>query len=181
MQEWSGQSFNARQKLLHSDDEILIATEQEVDRGNDWRYAGRAPSRASRGARCSHGPVGACPSKVSSVIIIIHLLGLAPAGWVAAPDKRPNMPPTMRCDGCHAVPLNAADSMTPRLRPRFGKGDDLPHTYPLTLDRWPFARFQLCAEIFREVPAAMELWLENDRTFSLKCIVCMSEVLPLTP
>jgi hypothetical protein len=48
------------------------------------------------------------------ITITIHLLGLAPAGWVAAPDKcaqrawgmRPNVRPIMRYDGCHAVPLN---------------------------------------------------------------------------
>jgi hypothetical protein len=42
-------------------------------------------------------------------------------------------------------------------------------------------RFQLRAEIFREVPAAWELWLRYDGDFTLKRIACMDEVLPLTP
>jgi hypothetical protein len=42
-------------------------------------------------------------------------------------------------------------------------------------------RFQLRAEIFKEVPAALELWLWYDGDFTLKCIVCMDEALPLTP
>jgi hypothetical protein len=44
-----------------------------------------------------------------------------------------------RCDGCHAVPLNAAESGVVRKPPRrkkdygpgLGKGDDLSHTYPV--------------------------------------------------
>jgi hypothetical protein len=47
------------------------------------------------------------------VIIIIHLLGLAPAGYLAAPDNGPEgrlcggaCQVPIRSDGCHAVPLN---------------------------------------------------------------------------
>jgi hypothetical protein len=65
----------------------------------------------------------ACPDatavkalRIIIMIIIIHFLGLAPAGWVAAPDKRadarlgqaPEQAPHHQSDGCHAVPLNAA-------------------------------------------------------------------------
>jgi hypothetical protein len=52
------------------------------------------------------------------IVIIIHLLGLAPAGWVTAPDKRPNVPSIHRCDGCHAVPLNLLTRRTTRKPPR---------------------------------------------------------------
>jgi hypothetical protein len=50
-------------------------------------------------------------------IIIIHLLGLAPAGYLAAPDNGPEGRYTGRCsrvpkagDDCLAVRLNAAES-----------------------------------------------------------------------
>jgi hypothetical protein len=33
------------------------------------------------------------------IMITIHLLGLAPEGWVAAPDKRPNMRNGLRNEG----------------------------------------------------------------------------------
>jgi hypothetical protein len=51
------------------------------------------------------------------IIIIIHLLGLAPAGYLAAPDNGAERRHTGGCsqvpltgDGCLAVPLNAAES-----------------------------------------------------------------------
>jgi hypothetical protein len=71
---------------------------------------------------------------------MIHILGLAPEGRVAAPvmraDARRSNPPTS--DGCHAVPLNAADSVITRnLRGGkdydlgLGKGCLVQHTYPV--------------------------------------------------
>jgi hypothetical protein len=55
-------------------------------------------------------------------------------------------------DGCHAVPLNAAELPGgenlrggKRLRLRFWKGCDLQHTYPFALNRLLIASFQLCS------------------------------------
>jgi hypothetical protein len=74
------------------------------------------------------------------IIIIIYLRGLAPAGRVAAPVMRADAlrgnPPTS--DGCHAVPLNVADSVITRnLRGGkdydlgLGKGCLVQRTYPV--------------------------------------------------
>jgi hypothetical protein len=41
-----------------------------------------------RDARTSQGFHEVFVARASKITIIIHLLGLAPAGWVAVPDKR---------------------------------------------------------------------------------------------
>jgi hypothetical protein len=48
----------------------------------------------------------------NSQILTIHLLGLAPDGWVAAPDKRPLSHPVL------SVPLNPLTRRTTRKPPR---------------------------------------------------------------
>jgi hypothetical protein len=57
-------------------------------------------------------------------------------------------------DGCHAVPLNAADSGVvrnlrggKRLRLRFWKGFVEKHAYPFALNRPHIASFQLCSNV----------------------------------
>jgi hypothetical protein len=71
-----------------------------------------APHFISSGLLLSSSDWAALP-----IIIIIHLLGLAPAGYLAAPDNGPEGRYTGECirvpktgDGCLAVPLNAAES-----------------------------------------------------------------------
>jgi hypothetical protein len=88
--------------------------------------------------------------KATIIPIIIHLLGLAPAGYVTAPDNGPEglmrggacQVPNRR-DGCLAVPLNSAESDVERkphrtlaleekdYDPGLRKGDIKPHAYPV--------------------------------------------------
>jgi hypothetical protein len=74
-------------------------------------------------------------------IIIIHLLGLAPAGYLTAPDNgalRRLRGSARKGDGCHAVPLNLLNRCDKRTSAEekdydsgLGEGGDLPHTYPV--------------------------------------------------
>jgi hypothetical protein len=91
----------------------------------------------------------------TKVIIIIHLLGLAPAGYMTTPDNGPEAwlrVGASQGDGCRAVPLNLLNLPVGRnLRRgkdyelRFWKGDYWPHTYPFALSRPPVGSLQLCS------------------------------------
>jgi hypothetical protein len=80
----------------------------------------------------------------SGVLGCIGQRRVAPAGRECKPSTR--------SDGCHAVPLNAAESSGgenlrggQRLRLRFWKGCIKQHTYPFTLNRPLVASIQLCS------------------------------------
>jgi hypothetical protein len=96
-----------------------------------------------------------------TIIIIIHLLGLAPAGcWLHRTTARSaaireSAAKHLTSDGCHAVPLNSAEfaggkkpPRRKRSRLRFWKGDYWPHAYPFSLSRpRPVASLQLCSPL----------------------------------
>jgi hypothetical protein len=89
------------------------------DGGSDGN-ASRSPvvsirlSGASGGILPTKGMIlPSCTKTRAQVIIIIHLLGLAPAGYLDAPYNGAKRRHTgecsqapKRCDSCHAVPLN---------------------------------------------------------------------------
>jgi hypothetical protein len=105
------------------------------------------------------------------IIIIIHLLGVAQAGYLAAPDNGPEgrlrggaCQEPIGCDGCHAVPFNAAELGVTRkpfrtiafkekdYDPGLGEGGLLgPHQSPFALNRSHIASLQLRSPSFVNV------------------------------
>jgi hypothetical protein len=122
-------------------------------------------SRPSRVMSCSLRRPW-CGPRFSSLSVLpfpvqpIRLLGMASAGYLAAPDNGgaplygvvQTRPITGDC--CLAVPLNAAESPVgenlrggKRLRLRFWKGWLVQHTYPFALNRPPIVSLQLCSPV----------------------------------
>jgi hypothetical protein len=107
-----------------------------------------------------------------------------PSGVVIAPDNGAEgrltggcsrLPRT--CDGCVAVPLNAAESPVgenlrggKRLRLRFWKDCLLQHTYPFALNRPPIASLQLYSQIVSDsVGSPLKLLALKPPSYRLPC------------
>jgi hypothetical protein len=102
-------------------------------------------------------------------IIVIHLLGLAPAGYLTAPDNGPEgllRFGACQCDGCRGMPLNPLNLPVgrnlrggKRSRLRFRKGCLVQHTYPFSLNRpRPVGSLQLCSLLVLVFALSLVVW-----------------------